>query len=110
MRETMTYDAFIAEARRRFGDDSAAWKFVCPSCGYVAPVQEWRDAGAPESAVAFSCVGRWTSADDAETSRNEGGPCQYAGGGLFNLNPLTITGHGEPYHVFSLAPQREVGS
>ncbi|GAB1340905.1 VVA0879 family protein [Gemmatimonas sp.] len=107
MGETMTHEAFLAEARRRFGDDPAAWCFVCPSCGHVASVRDWREAGAPNSAIGFSCVGRWSGGDDTKTFMNSGGPCQYAGAGLFRINPVTITGHGEDYRVFALAPQRE---
>ena len=66
------------------------WRFVCPSCGHVASVKDWKDAGASEGEVAFSCVGRHLNADDAKTFKHDGGPCQYAGGGLFGLNPVTV--------------------
>lgn len=87
----MTHAEWIAEGSRLFGFDPLKWRFVCPSCGYVATVQEWKDAGAGEGEVAFSCVGRHTNADDAATFQRKGGPCQYAGGGLFKLNPVEVT-------------------
>jgi hypothetical protein len=87
----MTHAEWIAEAELRFGQDAKQWRFVCPSCGYVATVQQWKDAGAGEGEVAFSCVGRRLGADDDETFQRKGGPCQYAGGGLFGLNPVEVT-------------------
>lgn len=81
----MTHAEWRAEAVRRFGDDPASWRFVCPSCGYGASLQEWKDAGA-EDAAAFSCVGRWTGGGDMGTSK----PCNYAGGGFLRLNPVRV--------------------
>ena len=40
--QTMTHAEWLAEATRRFGDDPMAWKFVCPSCGHIASVQDWK--------------------------------------------------------------------
>lgn len=89
MRET-THPEWTAEAVRRFGDDPMKWRFVCPSCGHVASVQDWKDAGAPEGAVAFSCVGRWHGGDPEKTFMKQGGPCDYAGGGLIGINPVAV--------------------
>lgn len=105
---TTTREAFHDEARRRFGDNPAQWAFVCPSCAHVATVQDWRDAGAPDGAIAFSCVGRWTGAGEAATFKGAGGPCNYAGGGLFGLNPVTLSDlfddFNRPLSLFALAP------
>lgn len=86
----MTHEEWKAEGERRFGPDPMKWKFICPSCGHVASVQDWKDAHAPQNAVAFSCVGRWAGASDANTFKRDGGPCQYAGGGLIGLNPVEV--------------------
>lgn len=86
----MTQKEFGDEMRRRFGDDKMAWRFVCPSCGHVASIKDWLDAGAGEGEVGFSCVGRHKpGARTAFGSKGEG-PCNYAGGGLFAINPLTV--------------------
>lgn len=77
-----------AEARRRFGDDPLLWWFVCPSCGHVASVADWKAVGASEGEVAFSCVGRHMEGSKQMCERP--GPCNYAGGGLFGLNPTTV--------------------
>ena len=90
MAETLTHDEWLTEAKRRFGDDPMDWRFVCPSCGHIASVKDWKDAGAAEGEVAFSCVGRHLGADSSKTFKKEGGPCNYAGGGLFKLNPVSV--------------------
>lgn len=105
MPQTMTKEEWDAEGERRFGDDRLLWRFICPSCGHEAPVSEWRATKAPDSAIAFSCVGRWSKGSDNKTFKRKGGPCQYAGGGLFRLNPITVIEDGGKEHqVFDFAP------
>lgn len=100
------------EAERRFGKDPWAWKFVCPCCARVTAVREWLDLGAP-GGVAFSCVGRWLegSGDAFDRSGCNDLGCNYAGGGLFRLNPVTVTyPDGETQTVFQFAePDEAVG-
>lgn len=85
----MTYAEWSNEGHRLFGDDEMQWRFVCPSCGHVAKVADWKAAGAPESTVAFSCVGRWLP-QCSEAFIKGAGPCNYAGGGLFEINPVVV--------------------
>jgi len=80
--------AWKEEGDRRFGPDRLQYRFTCPSCGYVATVKQWVDLGV-KGAIAFSCIGRWTGSNQ-EMHSKEGGPCNYSGGGLFNLNPIKI--------------------
>lgn len=99
-----------AEGRRLFGDDQMQWRFVCPACGHVASVKDWQDAGAEEDEVAFSCVGRHSEkprgafVSKFTTKKNREGPCNYAGGGLFKLNPVEVDGH----NVFDFAEPLDV--
>ena len=89
--ERVAYDDWIAEAVRRFGKDHMKWKFVCPTCEYPQTIQDYKDAGAPSEAAAFSCVGRWDGHMDNDAFASKGkGPCNYAGGGLIGLNPITV--------------------
>ena len=37
----MTRDAWEAEGVRRFGPEKLDWKFICPSCGHIASVNDW---------------------------------------------------------------------
>ena len=110
-RASVTQDAWVAAGRERYGDDQDAWRFRCPSCGHVAAVSDWRAAGAPMGAVAFSCVGRWDESVTAERAaanafKGRGGPCNYAGGGLFGLNPVDVDGH----DVFDFADRPLAGA
>lgn len=85
----MTRKEWVAEGERRFGLNRKHWAFVCPCCKTVTRAHEWEAAGAPEGAVAFSCIGRWTGAKREAFGKGKG-PCNYAGGGLLGLNPVEI--------------------
>lgn len=88
--QIQTQAEWLAEAERLFGADPMAWRFVCPVCHHTTSLQDWKDAGAPQEAWAFSCVGRWLpTARDAFEGAGAG-PCNYAGGGLFRLNPAAM--------------------
>lgn len=96
----MTLKEWETKGAKLFGPDKLDWRFVCPSCGHVATVQDWKEAGAPEGAVAFSCVGRALGTSKQIGAKS--GPCNYAGGGLFKLNPIKIThDDGEVSHLFA---------
>lgn len=98
----LTYAEWHAEGEALFGPDEMQWRFKCPSCGHVATPNDWKDAGAPEGAVAFSCVGRWMPKSTGEIFDRSGGPCNYAGGGLFGLNPVNIVQpDGKTHNVFA---------
>lgn len=106
----MQHAHWLAEGERRFGSDAMRWRFVCPSCGHVASVQDWRNAGAPSGAVAFSCVGRYTGADHSNTFKHAGGPCNYTSGGLFVINRLFVmTADGKETPVFEFAEVESAG-
>lgn len=91
LRRTMSEAEWNAEGVRLFGEDRMTWRFVCPSCGHVASVADWKSVGASEGEAAFSCVGRHIAG--ASDMFGEP-PCNYAGGGLFGLNPVTVTREG----------------
>lgn len=93
----MKQQEWEAEGRRRFGKDKMRWKFVCPSCGHIATVQDWKDAGASRGQFAFSCIGR--SLGTTKEMGERPGPCNYAGGGLFAINPVEVDGG----HYFAFA-------
>lgn len=106
MTTTYTHTEWLAEALKRFGSDKRQWKFVCPSCGYIAKVQDWQDAKAPEGAIAFSCVGRYLGTKK-EMGDKTGGPCNYTTGGLFNISPVKVTNidtDNASFSVFDFAP------
>lgn len=99
----MTIEEWLAEGHRLFGDDRMQWKFVCPSCGHIASVQDWKDAGAPRECVAFSCIGRFLPNCHEAFGGPESGPCNYAGGGLFAINPIHVKTPEGIHQVFAFA-------
>ena len=97
-----TVNEWQAEAVRRFGTDFLDWKFVCPICDHVASVREYQNAGAPEGAVGYSCIGRYVG--EAGFKAKGAGPCDYAGGGLFQLNKITVVDEqGKDHKMFEFA-------
>ncbi len=86
----VTKAAFLAELRERFGDDPLDWTFVCPVCKHPQSGRDYKAAGAPSTAIGFSCVGRWIPGSNDAFDAGNGGPCTYAGGGLFKLNPVLV--------------------
>lgn len=99
---TMTRDEWTIEGALRFGNDVMNWRFICPSCGHIASVSDYKAAGAPQTAVAFSCVGRWLP-NPRDAFGHDGGPCNYAGGGLIGINPITIVDGYAEHQVFAFA-------
>jgi hypothetical protein len=99
MSNTYTSAEWLDEAKELFGDDQLNWRFRCPACGHEASVGDWRDAGAPQSAVAFSCIGRWLLSP-RDAFADGPGPCNYAGGGLIGLNPIEVVNGDERIRVF----------
>lgn len=95
----MTLAEWKREGTRLFGPNMGAWRWKCPACGHVAKAQDWTDAGAPEGAIAFSCIGRWIEGSREAFGEGEG-PCNYAGGGLIGMNPVEVDGG----HYFAFAP------
>ena len=106
-----TLTEWRAKATELFGEDCMKWKFACPICEHVASVQDWKDAGAPVQSAAFSCVGRWVGANPTTAKGDIGpngiegkGPCDYSGGGLFQLNPIVVVDpDGQEMKVFAFA-------
>ncbi len=102
---TYTHEEWLQRAEQLFGADAHAWRFVCPVCKHVAAAADWKAAGAPQGAVAFSCVGRWLPTARSAFDGKGPGPCNYTGGGLFALNPVTVVfPDGATHSVFDFAP------
>lgn len=89
----ISHEEWIKEALSR-NENTLFVKFKCPVCGHVATGQEYLDAGATEGAIGFVCIGRFlktSMVSDAFGGRKvKKGPCNYTGGGLFRLNPITV--------------------
>ena len=105
----MTLEEWRAKATELFGPDKMGWRFVCPACDHVASVRDWLAVGAPLNTAAFSCVGRWSGASRKAFAEGNG-PCDYAGGGLFPINPVTVVcPDGVEIQAFAFAPAAALG-
>lgn len=102
---SLTYEQWTKEGTDKFGPDPSTWRFVCPACGHVQCFNDFLPHITPEAArkmIAFSCVGRVDG--HMNTDMGKGQPCNYAGGGLFRLNPVEVTfenGHKESFFEFA---------
>lgn len=91
-----TLEEWYAEAVRLFGEDKLKWKFVCPACGHVQAVEDFRqykDLGATVESSNFNCIGRYAGANKNAGLDGTGkakGPCNYTSGGLLDLRPVII--------------------
>jgi len=101
----VSQDEWHAEGTKLFGENMMDWRFRCPVCGHVAQAQAWADVGATQSA-GFSCIGRWLEGSKAAFEEKGEGPCTYAGGGLFRLNPVKVSlKEGGTVDMFEFAPR-----
>ncbi len=95
--QTISEERWQAMGAELFGPDQFLWCFKCPICGHVASVRDYKVHGAPQGAVGFSCIGRWSEdpskvrrAFGDNKGRSKDGPCDYTGGGLIGLNPVRV--------------------
>jgi hypothetical protein len=92
----MTYDRWMAEGKRRFGEDFDKWRFVCPICHNVAAIGEYRpfkDKGASADSAVQECIGRYTGTPFkafGNSAKERGKPCDYAVYGLFRFPGVII--------------------
>jgi len=97
----MKYEDWMAEGKRRFGEDFMDWRFVYCNCGHVQAISDFRELhllgkfkGSPNDAY-FSCVGRFDDriprSQIGELGDTEGKKyCNYTLGGLLVLNKLVV--------------------
>lgn len=87
------YDEWQSEMIRRYPKRDNI-TFICPVCGYPQTVKQCEEAGLAPGEIGFSCIGRHIegsmSAFGGNKKNKKTGPCNYAGGGLFALNPVTV--------------------
>jgi len=106
-RVTLTHAEWEAEAKRRYTSmDQIA--FVCPVCKHRQTVADFVAAGDTTMRKAgFSCIGRLLpSSQTSDAFSGKPGPCSYAGGGLFRLNPILVTlDNGSTFEAFDFADE-----
>lgn len=99
-----THKEWLAELEKRFGDNSLNWAFVCPACGKVSTLQEFKDAGAEPSDSYQTCIGRHTGKGAPTKDSIDG--CNWCAFGLFGTagrGDVVIADDGSEIDVFKMA-------
>ena len=102
----LTRDEWLQKGKELFGEDMLKWRFVCPSCGHIQTAEDFRlykDQGASPDTAHFNCIGRLDGHGDVEILSGKS-PCNYTGGGLFNLNPVRVLDGDKVISSFAFAP------
>jgi hypothetical protein len=103
----MTHQEWEAEGLRRFGPSQLQWKFVCPACGHVQAVEDFRPykhLGATAESASFKCIGRYACLAKRRAFGDDGpGPCDYTSGGLFNISPIMVISEGKEIPCLAFA-------
>lgn len=106
-KKRLTYEEWEKMGQQLYGKDKKEWKFKCPSCGFVQTFNDFiKEGSSKEGAqrmIGFSCIGRVMKEKREFLSKKKKGPCNYAGGGLFRINPVTITNNGKEQSYFDFA-------
>ena len=91
----LSFEDWQKEGTKRFGENQFNWKFVCPGCGNIASVEDFRiykSEGATPNSAYQECIGRYTGgrswANPKKTNPKK--PCDYAGYGLICISPVEV--------------------
>jgi hypothetical protein len=87
----MTKDEWYARGTELFGAGYLDWRFVCPACGHIASVRDfkqYKDQGANPNTATCECIGRYDGHESVVMGTAK--PCNYAGYGLFDLCPVRV--------------------
>jgi len=89
--EPITLATWLAQGEALFGTEPLDWKFVCPCCGNVQTMREFKVLKVEDVQQAYSsCIGRFDGVHGSVNMGTKPGPCNYAGFGLFGLNPVAV--------------------
>lgn len=104
----MTKEDWVALGTELFGPDMLNWEFVCPACGNVAKVEDYRqykDHGATPDTATCNCIGRYDG--HMNVDMGTGKPCNYTGYGLFDLCPVRVMDGEHEIRCFAFATKDE---
>lgn len=106
----MTKLEWVKRGIELFGIDVRKWKFVCPSCGNIQTIEDFRkykEQGATAEDVRFNCIGRFTGSQNKAFGQKgvTKSPCDYSSGGVFDINPLVVVNEdtGKEFSCFGFA-------
>lgn len=99
-------EAWEAEGRKRFGDDWMKWRFICPMCGHIASVEDFKAAGASDLNDAFQCcLGRFTGKGAPKKGDSSG--CNWTVNGFLKIGGAYVMHNGKEILIFDFAPASE---
>lgn len=106
----MDKEEWLRKGTELFGPDWMNWQFVCPACGHVAKIGDFKQYGAKPNAATCECIGRYDG--HINVPMGEGRPCNYTGYGLLDLCPVRVMDGGEEIRSFAFAEssQEEKGN
>ena len=107
MAQRMTKEEWLAKGKELFGDDMFQWKFICPNCGHVQSIEDFRqykDKGANPNSAYQSCIGRYMDGE-VGTLGDKKSPCNYAASGLIMLAPIIVVDGDSETHAFAFAAE-----
>ncbi len=104
----MTKDEWLDKGKELFGEDFTRWRFVCPGCGHVQAVEDFRqykEKGADPNSATCECIGRYEDGKSwmNDNPKKNGGPCDYAGYGLLGISPVTVIDGEKKIRSFAFA-------
>ncbi len=108
-RITMTKAEWMAKGKELFGEDYMEWRFVCPGCGHIQAIKDfkpYKEQGADPNSATCECIGRYSGGKSWMTGKPKkpNGPCDYAGYGLLRISPITVVEEdGKEIHSFAFA-------
>ena len=104
----LTKEQWLSKGKELFGEDMTTWRFVCPGCGHIQSVNDFRqykDKGATPNSATFECIGRYSNGNSwfNDNLKKIGGPCDYTSYGLICLAPVTVVDGDKTLHCFAFA-------
>lgn len=110
----ITLDDWLKEGDAIFGTNLDDWKFVCPMCGNIQSVADFRklhEQGhkVEPSSSYFNCIGRYIGGRSAFfDDGKKGPPCDYTMGGLFCVANTYVVTEGKEHPVFEFYREASV--
>ena len=87
----LTFEQWLEEGIKRYGNNMSTWRYTCPMCKKDTVAQEWIDHNVKKQ-IAISCIGRQYDQKQSAffTKNKKPTGCDYAGYGLFRMNPVNV--------------------
>lgn len=91
-------DKWLSILKEQFGEDPLNWKFVCPSCGHIQSLADFKEIGVEPQNAYINCIGRY---------KKDAGGCDWSINGLFSINKTTVISEDFiPTKVFEIATDK----